>query len=306
VTHPFVFDRNLLRARAGRAAALGPADFLLERVAQDFSERLSTVLRRFDVAVDIGTPGPTLRRELAHTGRIGTLVAANASPVTFSEPEQRRASSRLLAIVADEEALPFREACFDLVVTALSLQFANDLPGTLVQIRRCLKPDGLLMAALIGGDTLLELRQSFAVAEAEIEDGVSPRVIPFIDVRQAGALLQRAGFALPVTDVDKVIVRYDSPIDLMQDLRKMGATNPLSDRRRRPLKRAVLRRMIEVYAERFADPDRRVRATFDIVWLSGWAPHPSQQKPLRPGSAQMRLSEALGAKENPAPEKNER
>ncbi len=188
-------------------------------------------------------------------------------------------------------------------MSALALQFVDDLPGTLIQIRRALVPDGLLLAALAGGDTLIELRQAFAAAEAEIEDGVSPRVAPSADVRDMGALLQRAGFALPVADVDRVTVRYASPLALMHDLRRMGATNPLIERSRRPLKRATLRRMIEIYNERFSDRDGRVRATFEIVWLSGWAPHESQQKPLAPGSARQRLADALGTKEIPAGEK---
>ena len=210
-----------------------------------------------------------------------------------------------LAVAADEEALPFRDASLDLVVSVLALQFVNDLPGTLIQIRRALKPDGLLLAALAGGDTLIELRQAFAAAEAEVEDGVSPRVAPFSDVRDMGALLQRAGFALPVTDVDRITVRYGSPLALMHDLRRMGATNPLVERSRRPLKRATLMRMMEVYAERFSDPDGRIRATFEIVWLSGWAPHESQQKPLAPGSARQRLADVLGTRETRLPRDND-
>jgi SAM-dependent methyltransferase len=219
----------------------------------------------------------------------------------MAEREQERTGERTLdvplLVAADEEALPFRDASLDLVVSALVLQFVNDLPGTLIQIRRALKPDGLLLAALAGGDTLTELRQAFAAAEAEIEDGISPRVVPFSDVRDMGALLQRAGFALPVTDIDRVTARYASPISLMHDLRRMGATNPLLERSRRPLKRATLRRMTEIYAERFADRDGRIRATFEIVWLSGWAPHESQQKPLAPGSARQRLADVLGTTE---------
>ena len=185
----------------------------------------------------------------------------------------------------DEEALPFRDASLDLVVSALALQFVNDLPGALVQIRRALKPDGLFLTALIGGDTLTELRQAFAAAESDIEGGVSPRVAPFADLRDLGALLQRADFALPVTDNDRLVVRYDTVFGLMHDLRRMGATNALLDRRRTPLKRTTLMRVAEIYAQRFADADGRVRATFEIVWLSGWAPHPRQQQPLTPGSA---------------------
>ena len=182
-------------------------------------------------------------------------------------------------------------------MSALALQFVNDLPGALIQIRRALKPDGLLLAAMLGGDTLTELRQAFAAAEAEIEGGASPHVAPFTDVREMGALLQRAGFALPVTDVERLTVRYSSPFILMGELRRMGATNVLAERRRKPLRRATLARMAEIYAQRFADRDGRIRATFEVIWLSGWAPHESQQKPLRPGSAQARLADALGTRE---------
>jgi SAM-dependent methyltransferase len=185
-------------------------------------------------------------------------------------------------------------------VSLLALQGVNDLPGALIQIRRALKPDGLLVAALLGGGSLAELRQAFAQAEGELEGGASPRVAPFADLRDLGGLLQRAGFALPVTDSDLFHVRYASPFGLMRDLRRMGLTNALNDRRKTPLRRATLLRAAEIYAERFADPDGRVRATFEIVWLSGWAPHESQQKPLRPGSAKMRLADALGAKSAPS------
>ena len=165
------------------------------------------------------------------------------------------------------------------------------------RVSGALRPDGLFLAALLGGDTLTELRQSFALAEAELEGGVSPRVAPFADVRELGALLQRAGFALPVADVDRVTVRYSSVLSLMHDLRGMGATNVLLERRRQPLRRTTLLRMAQLYAERFADPDGKLRATFDIVWLSGWVPHPSHQQPLRPGSARARLADALGVVE---------
>ncbi len=293
-TSPIIFDRPLLRARRKRAQRQGASDFLIERVAQDVAERLSVVLRQFEIAVDLGTGGDAVRRALAASEKVGTVVAA--SPFATGP----------LAVVADEEALPFRDGAIDLVVSALSLQFTNDLPGALVQIRRALRPDGLFLAALAGGETLTELRQAFAQAEAEIEDGISPRVAPFADLRDLGALLQRAGFALPVTDVDRVTVRYASPLDLMHDLRRMGATNALVERSRKPLKRATLKRMIEVYGERFADADGRIRATFEIVWLSGWTPHESQQQPLRPGSARQRLADALGTKEQSAGEKAKR
>ncbi|MGH6791025.1 MAG: methyltransferase domain-containing protein [Pseudolabrys sp.] len=295
---PVLFDRMLLRSRRRRARTLGPATFLLDRVADDLAERLSAVLRTFAVAVDLGTPGDAVRRAIAAGGKVTTVIAA--------EPHAENLSPDFPRVVADEEALPFADGSLDLVVSALALQFVNDLPGTLVQIRRALKPDGLLLAVLSGGDTLTELREAFALAESERESGLSPRVAPFADLREAGALLQRAGFALPVIDSERIVVRYDSAFALMHDLRRMGATNVLSERRRTPLKRATLTRMAGIYAEKFADADGRVRATFEIIWLSGWAPHESQQKPLKPGSATRRLADALGAKEISAGEKPQR
>src|ERR1041385_3416951 len=250
------------------------------------AERLSAVRRAFDVVVDLGTPTDAVRRNLLASGAISRVIAAVSMAAA-------QADARTLVIVADEERLPFRDGSLDLLVSGLTLQFVNDLPGALVQIRRALKPDGLFLAALVGGDTLTELRQAFAAAEAEVEGGASPRVAPFADVRTVGALLQRAGFALPVTDVDRVVARYDNAFALMQDLRRMGATNVLMERRRPPTRRATLLRMAQLYAERFADPDGRIRATFDIVWLSGWAPHESQQQPLQPGSAKASLAEAV-------------
>jgi SAM-dependent methyltransferase len=293
---PVIFDRALIRARRRRAVQLGPVTFLLDRVADEFAERLAAVLRRFDVAADLGTPTDVVRTALTRLPTIGTVIRSDAALDATATPEPTR-------VAADEETLPFREASLDLVVSGLALQFVNDLPGVLVQIRRALKPDGLFLAALLGGETLTELRQSFAAAESEIEGGASPRVAPFADLRELGALLQRAGFALPVTDVDRITVRYDNAFDLMRDLRRMGATNALLARRRTPLRRSTLLRMAEIYAERFADPDGRLRATFEIVWLLGWAPHPDQQQPLKPGAAKTRLADALGAQEIPAGEK---
>jgi Methyltransferase domain len=281
---PIIFDRLLQRRRRSRAAA-SPANFLLEHVASELVDRLSVVLRRFDVGVDLGTPGDAVRMSLRRLGAVGTIVGADV--IARSKP----------FVVADEEALPFRDSSLDLVVSGLALHFANDLPGVLTQIRRALKPDGLFLAALLGGDTLTELRQAFAEAETEIEGGVSPRVAPFADLRQLGALLQRAGFALPVIDVERVTVRYGSAFDLMHDLRRMGAANTLVARRRVPLRRMTLMQMADIYARRFADADGRIRTTFDIVWLSGWSPHPNQQQPLRPGSAKARLADALGTRE---------
>jgi SAM-dependent methyltransferase len=290
--NPAIFDRALLRRRRQRALALGPATFLLDRVAGDMAERLAVVLRKFDVAADLGTPGTAVRTALAQLGSVGRIIAADVADGS--------------EVVGDEQGLPFGDAALDLVVSALALQFVNDLPGVFIQIRRALKPDGLFLAALLGGDTLTELRQSFAQAESDIEGGVSPRVAPFADLRDLGALLQRAGFALPVTDTDRITVRYDSVFALMHDLRRMAATNALLARRRRPLRRATLLRMAEIYTSRFADADGRLRATFEIVWLSGWAPHPDQQQPLKPGAAKTRLADALGAREISAGEKAKR
>ena len=228
---------------------------------------------------------------LAATGQVDRVVRLDR--IAETRPD----------VVGDAELLPFAPESLDLAVSVLSLHAANDLPGALAQMRRALKPDGLFLAALLGGDTLAELRQAFATAEAEITGGASPRVAPFTDVRTAGALLQRAGFALPVIDQDSHTVRYASALHLMHDLRAMGATNALVERDRRPLRRAVLARAIDIYGERFADADGRVRATFDVISLSGWAPHESQQQPLRPGSAAVRLADALGTRERPAGEK---
>jgi SAM-dependent methyltransferase len=269
---PRLFDRALLLARQNRAARLGPATFLLDRVAEDIAERQGAVLREFSNGIDLGSPGDQVRMALSERVR---HLRAVALPVS------------------DREPLGLEPGSTDLAVSALALHFVNDLPGVMAQIRRTLKPDGLFLAAMIGGETLTELRQSFAAAETEVEGGVSPRVAPFADLRDLGSLLQRAGFALPVTDVDRIMVRYDNAFALMQDLRRMGAANILVERRRTPSRRATFVRMAQIYAERFSDSDGRIRATFDVVWLSGWAPHESQQKPLKPGSAKMSLADAV-------------
>jgi SAM-dependent methyltransferase len=271
-TAPILFDRTLLQVRQNRARRLEPATFLLDRVTEDMEERLHAVMRDFSDAADVWSPGEILRTPLRDRFKSVAHIRPNES---------------------EQEILALAPETLDLVVSALAFQFVNDLPGVLAQIRRALRPDGLLLAAMIGGDTLTELRQSFAAAEAELESGVSPRVAPFADLRDVGALLQRADFALPVTDVDRVVVRYDSAFALMLDLRRMGATNVLVERRRTPTRRATLLRMAQIYGERFADSDGRIRATFDVIWLSGWAPHESQQKPLKPGSAKAGLAEAV-------------
>ncbi len=292
-----IFDRALLARRRDRIAGdIAGHDFLLARVADDLAERLMVVRRRFATVLNLG----------AHHGLIGRRIAAHSGIEHLVETD---ISLRLLAacsglkVLADEEALPFADASFDLVVSGLSLHYVNDLPGALIQIRRMLRPDGLMLAALLGGETLRELRETFLAAEADIEGGASPRVAPFADVRDLGALLQRAGFALPVADADVVDVAYASPLTLMRELKAMGASNVLLGRRRTPLRRETLARACALYQERFARPDGRVTATFEIITLTGWAPHESQQKPLRPGSAQMRLADALGTDEKAAEEK---
>ncbi|MBV9111578.1 MAG: methyltransferase domain-containing protein [Hyphomicrobiales bacterium] len=292
---PLIFDRALIRRRLSRAAQGSPAEFLIAHVADDLNERLKPILRRFPLAIELGGATSHGARALLESGKVERVVRlASLRP---SGPDG------FPSAVADEETLPLGQASVDLVASLLSIQAVNDLPGALAQIKRSLRPDGLFIACLLGGETLTELRQSMAEAETQLSAGVSPRVAPFADARDLGALLQRAGFALPVTDVEKLTVRYDDAFALMHDLRAMGMTNPMVERAREPLRRATLLRAAQTYAERFADLDGRLRATFDLVWLSAWAPHESQQRPLRPGSAKSRLADALGASEIKAGEK---
>jgi len=279
-----IFDRELLRARQRRAAAKGAEKFLIERTTGELFERLGTIARKFPRAALIETPGADALKQL--------LLA----------PGQIEAID-ILCIEGENETVGGEAASYDLAISLLSMQWLNDLPGALAQMKRLLKPDGLLLAAITGGDTLTELRDAMASAEGEIEGGLSPRVSPFVEVRMLGGLLQRAGLALAVTDVDRITARYANALELMRDLRRMGATNALAERSRKPLRRATLLRAAEIYRERYADADGRVRATFEILWLSGWAPHESQQQPLRPGSAKARLADALRAIEVPAGEK---
>jgi SAM-dependent methyltransferase len=286
-----IFDRALIERRRDRAADTAEShDFLLARVADDMAERLSIVQRRFPLAANIGAHHGLLSRRIQGIAGIERVVNVDRSQRLLSR-------CGALRVVADEEALPFADASLDLAVSGLSLQLVNDLPGTLVQVRRALKPDGLLLASLLGGETLKELRQAWLAAEDEVTGGASPRVAPFADVRDLGALAQRAGFALPVVDSETVTVTYASPLALMQELKAMGASNMLVARRRRPVTRGLLLRAAAVYAERFADAGGRVPATFEILTLTAWAPDESQPKPLRPGSAQTRLADALGTRE---------
>ncbi len=281
-----IFDKTLARHRLARAVASGaPADFLLARASEDLVERLATIKRSFALIGDVGTPGLHLAGALAVRDPRATIV--RVAPLATGH------ASGLVEIVGSPEALPLAPERFDLIVSALALQGVNDLPGALVQIRQALKPDGLFLGAIVGGRTLQELRAVLTEAEAELTGGASPRVAPFADVRDMGGLLQRAGFALPVADSDPLTVRYDNLFALMADLRAMGATSTLVARERRPARRQLFLRAAELYAQRFADPDGRIRATFEIVWLAGWAPHESQQKPARRGSGTVSLAEAL-------------
>jgi SAM-dependent methyltransferase len=289
-----IFDRELLRLRRARAAAvMAEHAFLLERFCDDVDERLALIKRTFTRALVVGAQGGEIGRRLA-AGGVSHIVEMDTSPALL-------ASCRGARILADEEALPFADMSFDLVIAGLTLQFVNDLPGALLQIRRALKPDGLFIGGMFGGATLSELRRAWLEAEAEIAGGASPRVAPFADVRDLGGLLQRAGFALPVVDSDTVRVRYASALDLMQDLKAMGAGNVLTDRRRVPVSRNLLMRAAAIYAERFADPDGRVPATFEMLVMTAWAPHESQQTPLKPGSATVRLADVLGTTEGRLP-----
>ena len=283
-----IFDRALVHRRLDRAWARETkgADFLLSRAVGELIDRLSLVTRRFGEAADIGTPGPHAAAALAASGQTDRVTRVAPTARSLGE-------GAFAGVVGDIERLPFEEARFDLAVSLLAMQTVNDLPGALVQLRRALRPDGLLMAALIGGDSLTELRQSFTIAESEILGGAAPRVAPFVEVRALGSLAQRAGFALPVVDLDRATVRYPDLFALIADLRAFGGTNALKARSLKPLRRDILLRAAAVYAERFADPDGRLRATFDTLWLSAWAPHESQPKPLQPGSATMRLADAL-------------
>ncbi len=274
--------RRKLRALARPAHG---ADFLMRRAAEDLSDRLSTIARRFPAAAVVFSPGGATAEALASTGKTDSIVELVGHPALAGSED---------ALVAGAETIPLPPASLDLAVSLYALHEANDIPGVMIQIRRALKPDGLFLAAFPGAGTLSELRESLLAAETELLGGASPRVLPFTDVRDAGGLLQRAGFALPVADIETVTVRYDSMFGLMRDLRGMGATNPLIARSRRPATRALFTRAAEIYGERFSDPDGRVRATFSTIWLSGWAPDASQQKPLKPGSAKVSLAKALG------------
>ena len=287
---PEIFDRALVHSRLDRAwARARPAAariFCSPARPGSSASACRWSNAGSPLAADFGTPGPHAAAVLAEGGQVDRVVRLAPTLASLG-------AGQFLGAVGDIERLPAAESRFDLAVSLLALQTVNDLPGALIQIRRALAPDGLLMAALIGGDTLTELRQSFTIAESEILGGASPRVAPFVEVRALGSLAQRAGLALPVVDLDRATVRYGDLFALLADLRSFGAANALHARSRTPLRRDVLVRAAAVYAEKFSDPDGRLRATFDILWLSGWAPHESQPKPLKPGSATARLADAL-------------
>lgn len=289
---PQIFDRPVLERRRARAAERAANhDFLLARIGEDFAERLAAVRRSFPVVADIGAHHGVIGRALKETLGLEQLISLENTPGLLSQCVGTR-------VQGHPEALPLAAESLDLAVSALSLHLTNDVPGALVQMRRALKPDGLLIASLLGGVTLHELREAWLIAESEVCGGASPRVAPFADVRDLGGLLQRAGFALPVVDSETLSVTYTSPLALMQEIKAMGASNMLHERSRRPVSRRLMMRAAEVYAQRFGLPNGRVPATFEIITLTAWVPHESQPKPLRPGSATTRLAEALGTTES--------
>jgi NADH dehydrogenase [ubiquinone] 1 alpha subcomplex assembly factor 5 len=288
-----VFDRGLVRRHRDRAAdGFGASDFLFRESAARLADRLLDMVRTFPLVLDLGCHTGQMARTLRGHPKIGRLIQSDAAPAMA-----RAATDVAPAICADEEWLPFAENAFDLVMSNLSLHWVNDLPGALAQIRRATKADGLLLVTLFGGETLQELRTALMEAESELTGGVTPRVSPFVDMREAGGLLGRAGFALPVVDTENITVTYPDIFKLMADLRAMGETNAVHERSKRATPRAVFLRAAEIYQERFSDDRGRLKATFQIVTLTAWAPHASQQKPLRPGSAKARLADALATRE---------
>ncbi len=283
---PSLFDPELHIAKLLRAKRGGAEDFLMQRVVEEFSDRLAGILRQFENIADFGTPYPQLAKHLARLPGLKSLIRIAAH-------EELLGTGQWQGMVSSPETLGLPDQSCNLIVSGLAIHAINDLPGLLAQVRRALQPDGLFMACLPGAGTLRELRMSLQEAESELTGGISPRVLPFADIRDLGQLLQRAGFTLPVIDSDTVRVRYDNLFALMRDLRAMGATNILVDRIKLPTRRSVFLRAAEIYAAKFSDSDGRIRASFELVWMSGWSPHESQQKPLRPGSAKHSLAVAL-------------
>lgn len=290
---PQIFDRRALRRRRNAyASSAEDYDYLVRDALEDLVLRLSAIKREFDKALDLSAGRGLLAERLLALDNVGTVIACDPAFALA-----RRCTRNCPALVADDEALPFAPQSLDLVASVLGLQFVNDLAGTLAQIRRALRPDGLFIGAMLGGETLRELRYAFAAAEYDFGLAVTPRVPPFADIRALGALLQRAEFALPVVDADIITVTYEAPLRLLTDLRAMGATGLLHERSRAPMTPRLLTHACDIYVEKFALENGRVPATFEILSLTGWAPHDSQQKPLRPGSASHRLADALNTKE---------
>lgn len=266
---PTLFDEHQYLERLKRAKRLGGADFLMQRAHDELHERLANILRKFDIVADVGSP-IKIEPKLYDITEFLYILPQNSN-----------------------QALPLKHNHYALITSLMALHCVNDLPGTFIQIRRSLRSDGLFIACIPAGKTLYELRTVLEIAESEITNGVSPRVFPFADIKDFGSLLQRANFTLPVSDSESVIVRYDNMFALMHDLRKMAATNILTSRLKHPTRKVVFQRASELYAERFSDSDGRIRATFEFIWVSGWAAHESQQKPLKPGSAKQKLADAL-------------
>ena len=295
-----VFDRRLVRLRRDRAAAgLARHESLFCEIAERVADRLDDVKREFPRALDLGCHTGTLARLLGGRGGIEWLVQCDLSPAMA----RAAAAQDRPVLAADEEWLPFAPSSFDLILSVLSLHWVNDLPGALIQIGKALKPDGLFLGAMMGGQTLQELRTALMQAELAVEGGASPRVSPFADVRDAGALLQRAGFALPVVDRDVVTLRFTGALELMAELRAMGESNATHARRRSPTRRATLMRAAEIYQDMFGTGQAGLPVTFEVVYLTAWAPHASQPRALAPGSAGRRLADFLGGEELPAGEK---
>lgn len=296
---PQIFDRaRLARRRQKIAAGFADYEFLRRRVSSDLQGRLDDTPRTFDRALELGTADGSLMAALLGSGKVKSALAADTAPAFL----EAAGAKGLETSLADEENLPFAGGAFDLVLAPLTLHWVNDLPGALVQIRRVLKPDGLFLGALFGAGTLAELRDVMAEAETEMTGGLSPRLSPLPGLRDMAGLLQRAGFALPVADRDSVTVRYSAPESLLKDLKGMGERAAFAAGTSRPLPRRVLARALELYRERYSDPDGRVRASFEIVHLSGWAPAPNQPQPLKPGSGKVSLADAVrraGTQEKP-------
>ncbi len=289
-----VFDRTLVRRRRDRAAdGFARADFLFQESAGRLTDRLFDVTRDFPLALDLGCHTGQVAGALAPNARIGTLLQCDFSSAMSAAAARNGRPS----FCADEEFLPLAEHSLDLVLSNLSLHWVNDLPGALAQIRRAIKPDGLFLATLFGGETLRELRTALLEAEAETAGGVAPRVSPFTDVRDAGNLLTRAGFALPVVDADTITVTYGDMFKLMSDLRGMAETNTVLERRKVPTRRATFLRAAEIYAQRYTNAAGRIAASFQIITMTAWVPHTSQPKALRPGSATARLADVLKTQE---------